>query len=92
MPTTVLCVYDLPSSHCNAIVDPVDRKEMFLQVSMSSFIWGCLFISTVWLLFSLLQNMGGLLPLDSMPLAGLLNSSVAELGSLGVIGVDVTCN
>ena len=36
--------------------------------------------------------MGGLLNLGIMSLDGLLNRSVARLGSLGLISVDLICN
>ena len=29
------------SSHCTATADPVGRKEIFLQVSLSLLTWGC---------------------------------------------------
>ena len=36
--------------------------------------------------------MGDVINLGSMPLASLLNRSVARLGNLGLISVDITCN
>ena len=41
---------------------------------------------------SLLHSMGGLLNICSFPLDGLLNSSVARLSKLGLIGDDLFCN
>ena len=67
-----------PIFHCTATVDPLGRKEIFLQVSTSLLIWGCLFISTVWLPSSLSHTMGGLLNLGSMPFDGLLNKTSAD--------------
>ena len=44
------------------------------------------------LFYSLSPDMGGLLNLGSMPSVGLSNRSVARLGDLGLIGVDLICN
>ena len=41
---------------------------------------------------SLSNKVVGVLNVGRMPLSGLLNSSVAWLGNLGLIGVDLICN
>ena len=89
---TVPCIHSVSSSHCTAIVDLIGIKGMFLWVSILSFSWGCLFMSTVRLLLLLLYSMGGLLRLDIRTLAGLLNKSVAKPGNLGLIGTDLFCS
>ena len=60
-------------------------------MSVSSFNWGCLFISTVKLISSTLQSAGGLLYPGNMSPVGLLYRSVAAHGNPGLIGVDLIC-
>ena len=43
-------------------------------------------------LLSLSHMIGGLANLSNRPLAGLINRSMARLGSLGLISVDLICN
>ena len=61
-----------------------------LYVSVLLFDWGCLFIMQH--SYSLSLIIGSVLNLDSGPLAGLVNRSVAGLHSPGLIGVNVICN
>ena len=60
-----------------------------MSISLSLFGWGCLLLNAAWLLLWLLHMKGGLINLGNRPLGGLLNSSVAMLGSPGLIGVDL---
>ena len=85
----VSCVYNLPSFSCTAIVDLVGVKGIFVQVSVFSINWNCLFMSSGRLLSSPLHDMDGLFSIGSMPLTGLLNRNVARLGNLVLIGVSI---
>ena len=87
----VLCIHGLPSSHCITTAEPTGRKEILIQVSVFSFDWGHLLVSTVWLLSLLSHIMGGLLNLSSRH-DGLTNRSVTGLSSPRIIGVDLICN
>ena len=91
-PTVVPCIHGLPSFHCTVTGDHVGIKGIFLQVSISSFHWGCLFFSTVRLPSSLLHSMGSLLNLGSVALVGVLNRSVARLGNWELISIDLIYN
>ena len=70
-----------PSFYCITTVCPVVRKGKFTCTSASLFHRHCLFVNAVWLSSSLSHNKGGVLNVSSMPLHGLLNSSVAKTGS-----------
>ena len=63
-----------------------------MQVSVSLFDWGFLLLNTTWLLSSLSHIMDSLLNLGNMVLASLLNRTMARLGNLGFISVDLICN
>ena len=81
-----------PSSHWNATINPVGRKKDILCIFTYLYTPSCLFITTVWLLPSLLHTIDDLLHLGSMPLDGLLNRNVVRLGSLGLIVGDPICS
>ena len=87
----VPCISCPQSTHYNATVDPVGKKEVFCGCQHLCLLWIVL-ISAEWLLSSLSHFMGGLLNLGSMPLDGLLNRSVAGLGNLGLMSVYLICN
>ena len=93
LPSTITpCIHGPPSSLCTAIVDLEGNEIESLCVSLPLEYWSCHNLTAAHFSSSVLKLMGSLLIWGNRALIGLLNRSVAGLGSPVWMGINLICN